>query len=130
LEPLRKNFAILESPEEVRKGIVSLITFEPEDTVANLTGFVLDFQTLHTLQKSPGEYICDNFFSGYLLHSCDPNCELSFEHYSLVAVKKIKWFDILTIDYEKTEDKLYQTFDCKCGSPNCRGWIAGKMVEK
>ncbi len=130
LEPLKTNFQILESPEDIKKGVISLVTFNPEDIIAVLTGYILNFQNLHTLQKAPGEFISDTFFSGYLLHSCEPNCQLSFEPYSLMAVKKIKPFDLLTIDYEKTEDKLHQTFDCKCGSPNCRGWIAGKKVEK
>lgn len=128
-EPLRAYFSILESPEDIRKGIVSLVTFNEEDLIANLSGFLLNFQTLHSLQEAEGKYIHDTFFSGFLLHSCDPNAELHFNPYSLHAIKKIKPFELVSIDYEKTEDYLYQAFDCKCGSPNCRRWISGKKAR-
>jgi hypothetical protein len=128
-EPLRSCFTILESPEDIRKGIVSLISFREGDLVANLTGFILPFQNLHTLQKAEGEFLSDEFFSGYLLHSCEPNAELRFDPYSIHAIKPIKAFDSILIDYEKTENVLAQSFTCKCGAPSCRGWIAGKKAH-
>lgn len=128
-EPLKIHFSILESPEEIRKGIVSLISIPKDQLVAKLTGFVLDFQTLHSLQYKEGVYYADEFFAGYLLHSCDPNCKLNMEDFSLHAIKDIRPFDKITIDYEETEDYLYNTFDCNCGSSVCKGKIMGSKAR-
>lgn len=124
-EPLKDDFMIVESPEAIKKGIISRVTFEEGELVAQCTGFVLKFQTLHSLQHSKGIYYSDEFFAGYLLHSCDPNCRLDMSDFSLHAIKKIRPLDKVTVDYEATEDYLYNTFDCDCGSANCRGKIEG-----
>ena len=124
-EPLNTNFTILESPEEVRKGLVTLVSFEPEDLIAQCAGIKLNFQTLHTLQQSEKSFLHDPFFAGFLLHSCDPNARLDMSDFTLHAIKPIRWFQLITIDYDYTEANLYQGFTCACGSSNCRGWIAG-----
>lgn len=124
-EPLRTNFVILQSPEEIRKGLLSLISFEEDDLIAQCTGVALNFQTLHTLQHENNVFYHDIFFAGYLLHSCEPNARLDMKDFTLHAIKKIKCFDIITIDYEQTEQKLHQGFTCLCGKDKCRGWIEG-----
>ena len=128
-EPLKRHFIILESPEPINKGVVSKISFNTGDLVAQCTGFVLKFQTLHSLQHTNGIYYCDEFFAGYLLHSCDPNCRLDMNDFTLHAIKDIRPFDKVTIDYEATEDHLYNTFNCNCGSANCKGLIEGKRTR-
>lgn len=126
-EPLRTHFAILESPEEIRKGVISLSTFEEGSLIAQLTGTVLSFQTLHTLQYSKSLYFEDVFFSGYLLHSCNPNAKFDMSNFSLHAIKKIRPFEKITVDYEATEDVLYNKFECDCGYEKCRKIIEGKL---
>jgi hypothetical protein len=128
-EPLKTNFVILESPEDIRKGVLSLVSFKEEDLIAQCTGVVLNFQNLYTLQHDKGIYYYDPFFAGYLLHSCDPNAYLDMTSFSLYAIKKINPFSLITVDYEKTEDVLYNSFNCICGSDHCRGWIAGKLEK-
>jgi hypothetical protein len=129
-EPLKTFFQILESPEEIRKGVVSLVSFKEDDLIAQCTGASLNFQTLHSLQHAEKVFFHDPFFSGYLLHSCEPNCRLDMSDFSLHAIQEIKPFSLLTIDYEETEEELYQQFECKCGSSNCRGWIKGKKFKE
>ena len=125
-EPLRDFFTILKSPEDIREGVVSLVSFEPEDLICIGTGFFLPFQTLHSLQYKEDEvYIHDKFFIGKVIHHCDPNARLDMSNFSLHAIKKIKPFDTITIDYEATEAYLYQEFQCNCGNPSCKGWITG-----
>lgn len=129
-EPLTDNFALLKSPEEIGNMIVSKVSFQEGDLIANLSGFIVSYQTLYTLQMEEGQYISDTFFSGYLTHSCEPNAELKFNPYSIYALKKIIPGTLLTIDYEKTEDYLAQEFTCKCGSTNCRKYIMGKKASE
>ena len=129
-EPLRTNFIIPESPEEIKKGVVSLASFEKDDMIAQLTGFVLPFQNLHSLEHSEGIYYCDEFFAGYLIHSCNPSAYLRMSDFTLHALRNIPAFTAITIDYEATETKLHQPFNCKCFSDNCRGFIEGNRKEE
>jgi len=128
-EPLKTHFIVLESLEDIRKGLLSLSSFDSGDLIAQCAGISLNFQTLYSLQKTPTEFLHDPFFSGYLLHSCDPNAELNMDDFTLLAIKPIKCFELITIDYEKTEDKLYQGFTCLCGNSNCKGWIEGSFLR-
>ena len=128
-EPLRNNFSILDFPGDIGKGIISLISFEKDDLIANLSGVVLVHQALHTLQISEYQYVLDSF-AGFLTHSCSPNTELRFNPYSLYAVKKIEPATLLTLDYEKSEDYLTREFYCSCKSPNCKKYIVGKKARE
>jgi tyrocidine synthetase-3 len=128
-EPLKKFFQIVKSPETINEGVISLISLNVEDIAFKWSGWLLDFQTLHSLQIEKGRYLNASFFSGKLLHSCDPNLQLDVSTLTAYVIKPIKVFDILSIDYEYTEDKLYNQFTCSCGSSNCRGWISGKIKE-
>lgn len=125
-EPLQDNFMIVSSPEEIGSAVITKIHFEVDDLIAQCAGITLPIQTLRTLQL-PNEimFIHDEWFAGFLLHSCDPNCKLDMNTFQLIAIKKIKVYDVLTIDYEDTEKQLYQAFNCLCGSPSCRKWIEG-----
>lgn len=72
----------------------------------------------------------DSYFAGYLAHSCDPNVEVDMEHQYVHALKAIPAGSILNMDYEATEDELFQQFQCRCGSPDCRGLIRGRSVRQ
>lgn len=110
-EPLKTHFQLLSSPEDIGKAIITLVSFQKEDLVAKCLGVTLPYQTLHSLQYKKGMYFHDDWFAGFLLHSCDPNCMLDMETFSLIALRDIKAFELLTIDYEKTEEELHQGFN-------------------
>lgn len=56
-------------------------------------------------------------------HSCEPNC--AYDGLNVVALRKIKKGEELTLDYAQFLDKNMEPFHCNCGSPNCRGLIMG-----
>ena len=125
-EPLKKYFQIVKSPEPVNEGIISLVSFKEEDLICKWTGFHLTFQTLHSLQHTEDKvFIHDPYFCGKMLHSCDPNSYLNMDTMEIKALKCIKPFDKLTLNYNKTEKALYQAFHCQCGSDGCIGWVSG-----
>lgn len=129
-EPLNSNFTILESPEDIGYGLISLVSFEPTDLIAQCMGVAIDFQTLHSLEHKENIFYHDPFFSGYLLHSCQPNAKLDMSNFTLHAVEHISAFSLITIDYNATEKKLYQGFDCLCGHDCCKGWIGGYSYKE
>ena len=57
-------------------------------------------------------------------HSCNPNLGLSGQ-IGLVAMREIHPEEELTFDYAMSDGGPYDEFECRCGSPNCRGKITG-----
>ena len=115
---------------EFGKCIKSLGYFEIGQLVALIhTDIILKKAELHTAQISKDIHIYDPWFAGLISHSCEPNLIFDTNIPGFFAVKKILPGDILNQDYELTEDDLYIKFDCKCGSPHCRGKIKGKIYK-
>lgn len=59
----------------------------------------------------------------YNNHSCDPNCGMHGE-ITFVAIRDIAAGEELTIDYAFVDNEDY-SFECHCGSPNCRHIVTG-----
>jgi uncharacterized protein len=111
--------------------VKSKVFFNKGQQVAVLyPSIVLKYPCLHTVQVSPNFHIYDKWFAGRISHSCDPNIYFDVSRLTFYALKDIKPGDILTQDYEETEDDLYRKFTCKCGSKFCRGKIMGKLYRK
>lgn len=123
-EPLRKYFQIVHS-SDYGDGIISLTAFQPGDIVFKFVGWFLNEQTLFSLQYVSGMYLHDPFFMGKVLHSCDPNMVCDMSTQTFTALRQIRTFELLTMDYETTEEYLFRGFWCECGSPSCKGWIEG-----
>ncbi|MEW9668404.1 hypothetical protein [Ammoniphilus sp. 3BR4] len=124
-EPTRDKFDIIQR-DAFGEGVVSKIKFQAADLLFRFSGTPLPYQTLYTLQKQRGLYIEDPYFMGKILHSCDPNTFVNMETQEFWAIKDIFPGDFITMDYEATEDELYRSFECTCGSQKCRKRIKGK----
>jgi len=81
------------------------------------------------LQIRPGLHNHDLWFSGYFLHSCNPNIRLDMEAMKVFAVRDIAANDWLYMDYSDTEDELFCCFPCQCGAATCRGFITGRQQQ-
>jgi hypothetical protein len=129
-EPTRKNF---EKSNRTEFGycIVSKTHFSPGEVIARIYGDIIRHTPeLHTVQKSRGVHIYDEWFTGLVLHSCDPNTYFDQEEETFVAIKEISSGDIVTCDYQATEDFLARSFECKCGAANCRGQMKRKLERQ
>jgi hypothetical protein len=127
--PRQSNFEIAEH-ETMGKLVRAKVPFKKGALLARFDGFTVGYATQHSLQKSPNLHLEDSHFAGFLAHSCDPNVEVDMEHQYIHALKPIPAGAILTMDYESTEDELFQHFQCRCGSPQCRGLIRGRSVRQ
>lgn len=56
-------------------------------------------------------------------HACTPNT--AFRGLDVVALRDIARGEELTLDYGSAMNELSEPFDCRCGSPTCRGRIIG-----
>ena len=128
-EPTRDNFEII-SNINVGEGIITKRHFYKGEIVYRFTGELLNYQTLFTLQKTNGEYIHDPYFMGKTLHCCDPNTDCDMTTLTFTARRDIMPGEYITMDYDSTEEELYRSFFCQCGSLNCRGWIKGYKFHR
>ena len=124
-EPTRDKIQVVQTQGQ-GEGLISLAAFEPGDIVFIFHGDIINQQLLSTLQIEPGKFISDPYVMGKVLHSCDPNMSCEMDKLLFRARKPIQPGDFLTMDYETTEDELFQQFYCACSAPDCRGWIRGR----
>ena len=120
------DFEVVSTDDGKGRGLYARRAFSRGDLIARVTGIVVPTVMQHTLQISPVSHLYDPYFSGMLLHSCDPNTHLDMQHFELWAAKDVAVGEALTMDYATTEDVLFRQFACKCGAPNCRGWVTGR----
>jgi len=129
-EPTRKNFEKINRPE-YGDCILCKTHFSSGEVIARIHGGILKNRAeLHTVQKSPGVHIYDEWFAGLVLHSCDPNTCFDQGQETFVAIKEIDSGDIVTCDYQVTEDSLARSFECRCGAANCRGQMKRRLVRQ
>jgi hypothetical protein len=129
LFPQASDFAVIAKDHKNGHGVITYRSFEPGDLLAIVAGEVVSDIRQHTLQISKRRHMFDPYFTGYLLHSCDPNVSLNMRKKTLTALKPIKANDYLYMDYAETEDVLFRQFACCCGSEKCRGWITGRKEQ-
>ncbi|MCP4186441.1 MAG: hypothetical protein GY763_02445 [Gammaproteobacteria bacterium] len=128
-EPSGDDFEKANRPE-YGYCILSKSHFGPGDVLARIYGGIIkDDPELHTVQKRPGVHIYDEWFTGLVLHSCDPNTYFNPDEETFVAIKAINPKDIVTCDYQLTEDNLVRAFECKCGATNCRGLMLEQLRQ-
>lgn len=126
-EPSTEEFEIVIN-NTFNKGVISKKAFTQGDFLFKFTGQVQDYQTLYTLQLKENVYIEDPYFMGRVLHSCKPNSIVNMDTQEFYAIQDINIGDYVTIDYLRTEDILFQSFQCACGSPDCKGYITGRNI--
>ena len=126
LFPQARDFEVINKDHTSGSGVITRRGFETGDLLAVVAGEIVPDIRQHTLQISRRRHMYDPYFTGYLLHSCDPNVSLNMRARTLTALKPIQAGAFLTMDYAETEDTLFRQFACSCGSDHCRGWITGR----
>lgn len=124
--PTAADFEVSTHHDAKGYGVYAKRDFARGYRICKISGTVVHEVMQHTLQIGPDSHLYDPYFTGYLLHSCDPNTFLDMQRFELWAVKDIHVGEPLTMDYASTEDVLFKQFPCLCGAPNCRKWISGR----
>lgn len=117
------------------KGLFAERDFTTGETIIHEKGFMLDFQTGHTLQTSHSEHLDVGLPARNLNHSCEPNVGIRSGPVTawprIVAFRDIRRGEELTLDYAMAEYRHYERpdpgkgirweFACACNTPSCRG---------
>ncbi len=127
LFPRAEDFSVIFKDDMVGRGVITYRAWRRGEVMARMAGHVVPEIRQHTLQISPTQHNYDPYFSGYFLHSCSPNISLDMKRMLVTALEDIPAGGFLYMDYAETEDYLFKQFPCDCGSPNCRGWVAGRL---
>ena len=125
LFPSSDDFEVVMKNDHSGMGVVTYRDFNEGELIALLSGNVINDIRQHSLQIEENTHIYDVYFSGYFLHSCEPNVTLDMKNLTVHALKPVQAYDFLYMDYAETEKKLYKQFPCSCGAATCRGWITG-----
>ncbi|QDU57337.1 SET domain-containing protein-lysine N-methyltransferase [Aeoliella mucimassa] len=128
-EPAAENFRVIDVDKTRGRGVLVLTAYKAGEVLFRMNGTLTKEMTQFTLQMDELWHLDDPDFAGRVLHSCDPNSRLDPTTRLFTAVKDIEPGDLLTMDYDETEDVLYRPFPCSCGAENCRGYIAGRAVD-
>ena len=129
-EPSWEDFCVLDVDDKRGQGVLVLRDFSQGSVLFRMNGTLKTEMTLHTLQMGPGLHLDDPYFAGKVLHSCEPNSWLDTETRLYIATRDITAGELLTMDYDETEDLLFRSFPCCCGSTRCRGTIGGRLFRK
>ncbi len=129
LFPNKDDFEVIMKNDQSGMGVISYRDFSKGDLIAKMTGqFISDIRQ-HSLQIDETTHLYDVYFSGYFLHSCDPNITLDMKNLTVHALRDISAYEFLYMDYAETEAVLFKQFPCSCGAPQCRGWITGHSEQ-
>jgi hypothetical protein len=124
--PTEDDFVVARQEQGKGYGVYARRPFQRGYRVCRISGTIVHQVMQHTLQISVDAHLYDPYFTGFLLHSCDPNVFLDMGRFELWAMKDILPGQALTMDYASTEDFLFKQFPCLCGAPSCRKWITGR----
>lgn len=127
-EPRPEDFVVAKIDDQRGEGVIAQRPFAAGEVLFRMNGIPMTRITQHTLQLAPGLHLHDPWVAGKVLHSCDPNSRLDVTTRQYVAVRPIAAGDLLTMDYDETEDVLFRAFECRCGASQCRGYVAGRLV--
>jgi hypothetical protein len=125
-----EDFQVLDVDGKRGQGVLVLRDFSQGSVLFRMNGTLTTEMTLHSLQMAPGLHLDDPYFAGKVLHSCEPNSWLDVETRIYFATRDIEAGELLTMDYDETEDILFRAFDCCCGAASCRGRVGGKLAKK
>ncbi len=128
-EPQAEDFRVVQVDDLRGRGVLVLRPFRAGDVLFRMNGTLTEVMTQYSLQMASGLHLDDPDFAGRVLHCCDPNSRLDPQTRLFTALRDIEAGDLLTMDYDETEDILFRAFHCSCGSPACRGYIAGRLAS-
>lgn len=127
------------------KGVYALVPFAKGETIIEYKGEVISWPEALRRHPHDPDDPCHTFYfhidddtvidgkhkgnaAKWINHACDPNCEADEVdgRVFIRALRPVKAGDELFYDYglfidERYTPKLKKQYECRCGSPRCRG---------
>ncbi|TMW56502.1 hypothetical protein Poli38472_006512 [Pythium oligandrum] len=129
MPPNAKGRYVIEQLSEHWRSCIAAVDFQPGQVIGTAPGIFHKAPTRFTVQADTDKHL--EFAGGleFVNHSCDPNARLvvseNTPEVAFVATKHIKNGEYVTFDYSTSEWDMDEKFECRCGTPKCRGHIGG-----
>eukprot|EP00284_Hemiselmis_tepida_P006482 CAMPEP_0174925826 /NCGR_PEP_ID=MMETSP1355-20121228/8168_1 /TAXON_ID=464990 /ORGANISM="Hemiselmis tepida, Strain CCMP443" /LENGTH=153 /DNA_ID=CAMNT_0016171785 /DNA_START=238 /DNA_END=699 /DNA_ORIENTATION=- len=109
------------------QSLVASVPISKGEVAISERGEILKHPTMHSIQVNDTEHMNCSGQIIYACHNCDANARMvpTLEGCSLVALRDIEAGELVSFDYDTTEWDMSDPFDCLCGSPKCKGRVAG-----
>lgn len=119
---------VISSPAKFGTYTLSLVSLPAGAFFARIDQYhFVQNRSYATVEASPGRHLELDSDLLYINHSCDPALEFDVARMEVRVSRhrQLNKGDELTFFYPSTELQMAQPFDCHCGTPQCRGRIAG-----
>ncbi len=110
------------------EGVIATRSIPAEEVLLTFEQHFIDHPTnktlridAHTHQVSTNPEAPENFIN----HACEPNAYIDFKDLVLRALRPIMEGEEVTYNYFTSDWDSEDVFECRCGSPVCKGHIAG-----
>jgi hypothetical protein len=133
---LSPKLEVRAEPEKGGFGVYAIEAVATGEIVSVWGGYIVDAVQLATLPHDVQQHsvqIEEGLYSAtiggaesadFINHSCDPNLGLRGQ-ITLVALRDIEAGEEVCFDYAMTDCTPYDEFECRCGTPACRGTVRG-----
>ncbi|MSU34443.1 MAG: SET domain-containing protein-lysine N-methyltransferase [Pedosphaera sp.] len=126
------SVGIVRAASEYR--LVAILPFVAGDRLFQVEGELTSHPSRNSIQVGENQHIdlgvghtqeeiLDRYFWRFMNHSCEPNVVVRGR--AVLACRDIEAWEDITFDYNTTEYDMAEPFECRCGSPICRGRIQG-----
>jgi len=117
------------------RGVFAGETIRQAETILHFTGPEISLEqallkgplSFNVLQIGAREYLDIEQPGVSLNHSCQPNAGV-VDNVVLIALRDLLPDEEITFDYSTTMSEQFETMECRCGSPACRG-VVGDFHE-
>lgn len=116
-------------------GVFAARQFEPSELIMEVRGQLLrqsEYEGSLFVMEVDDEWFMEPAIpAAFLNHSCNPNSELvQVGRYTMaiVAICNIEAGTEICFDYQWQAEEWIPR--CRCGAPNCRGWVVGEDSVK
>lgn len=108
------------------RGVFVARTFEPGDSVAQLSGRLIRGSQAQSdpnyIGIGPDAWIDPDLPFSTINHSCEPSAAFGRRRF-IYALRRLEPGSEVTIDYSTTEVDIDWEMRCACGARNCRGTL-------
>jgi|AP95_1055475.scaffolds.fasta_scaffold131273_1 hypothetical protein len=107
---------------ENTKGVITTIDVDKDSVVYEFKGTYILEPTRTSIQVDSNNHVEDEL-GQYVNHNCNPNIKVvkEDEMIKLISIKNIKKDTEITFDYNSTEYKLSNPFECNCHGKLIKG---------
>ena len=109
-------------------GLMASSRIAKGEFIFSVAGPIVTQRSQYSLQIDASRHVDSCGIRGlddFINHACSPNAFVVFPELEIRALRDIEIGEEVLINYCATEEELFESFSCLCGSPHCYGQVRG-----